>query len=213
MQKSCMILLLYFFLSCPAWTQTPSPMHDSSSKQCIAIAIKSSPLPLDLVNAALRKADLHKKIEKDWQRKLSWAPAFPRINVRLARSTNWGEYFDLNADGPDQLDLNNRLDLRWEVKASWDLSRFVFDSQNMQIEAIARHRRKEQQILIDRVLKLYFRRNKLLALLKCTQTINTESAIQNSTELIQVTAALDILTDGLVTQKISPSSTTELNTN
>lgn len=108
-----------------------------------------------------------------------------------------------------RLDQNQHLATRWEVKASWDLTRLVFDDRELRISnqtvKLARWRRSEA----ERVVQLYFERCRLLLLTKgggsgrVAPAGGTEGRMRAQMKLKRVTAVLNVMTGGLLSRKVS----------
>ena len=113
-----------------------------------------------LVRAALVHQRLAKPRAPGWQRRLAWVGLLPKVTARLSRSAGRSEYWDLGT-APDQ-DMNNYHALRWEVRASWDLSRLVFDPRALAVSRRGSQLGAERRKLGQRVITLYYERCHLL---------------------------------------------------
>ncbi|MCA9665803.1 MAG: hypothetical protein KC503_09455, partial [Myxococcales bacterium] len=79
---------------------------------------------------------------------------------------------------------------RWEVRATWDLSRLVFDGRELRVAAAARARARARRALVDRVSALFVERERLRA----TRPHTAEMQRAASIALARTNALLDLLT-------------------
>jgi hypothetical protein len=150
----------------------------------------------EVVARALRHAGLDPRPEAGWRRRLAWSALLPRISGRFSHLSGNAELLDLHASsGGNRLDLSGYLALRWEVRASWDLSRLLFDSRELGISARASQLANERAALAERVVQLYFERLRLLRINK--DKVSAPAALDVQLELARTTALLDALTGGL----------------
>jgi hypothetical protein len=132
----------------------------ASFPSSVAAEACESPTIHELVQAALVHEGLAKPRASSWRRRLAWSSVLPKLTARVSRSAGRSEYLDLGA-APDQ-DLNNYLALRWEVRATWDLSRLIFDRRELAISRRESQLGAERRRLRGRVIALYYERCHLL---------------------------------------------------
>ncbi|MFH1132289.1 MAG: hypothetical protein V1754_13205 [Pseudomonadota bacterium] len=159
--------------------------------------------PAEVVSAALVHANLGDNLERSWEKRVAWAPLLPRISTQVTRSTGWHEFFDLRADRPDDVDLNNNLSFRWEIRASWETDRLIFDPRSLAVSSAVRKRREERIELVAKVLKLYSEIIRLLARSKTDPPRDSEETIRRTTHLFQLTTMLDTLTGGSFCRRVT----------
>lgn len=134
--------------------------------------------------------------------RLYWSALLPRLSAKLARSTGLSEYMDITPSRPDSMDLNNYLALRWEVRATWDLSRLVFDTRELQISAMGSRNKQERRKLTEQVVRLYFERCRLLLLDHLHASgQQPELSVASRIRLRRASALLNALTGGLFAPK------------
>lgn len=151
-----------------------------------------------VIAAALRQQpSLHRDRALSWRRRVIWSALLPKLSARLARSESWGEYVDINPQQPDKLDLNSYLALRWEIRATWDLSKIVFNSQDLSVSQRAIQVSKERRQLLDRIVQLYFERCHLLVMSRMQRSEDPQLTASNQLKLLQLTALLNALTGGV----------------
>ena len=114
------------------------------------------------VKAAIGRAGLAKRRSR-WLRRLRWAALLPRLSTRVVGSDGKSAYADMRPDAPDRLDVNSYGAIRWEVRATWDLSRLLLDTRELRITALADQRHQARRQLVHRVVRLYSQWRELTA--------------------------------------------------
>ena len=150
-----------------------------------------------VVAAALEHQSVGSELARSWQRRLGWSALLPQISTRLSRSVGQAELLDIRSETPGKLDLNNYLSLRWDVRAMWDLSRLVFDARELQVSSRAGKLADERRQLIERVVKLYFERCRLLELAHLPSSRSGEQILEQQLQFHRTTALLEAFTGGL----------------
>ena len=155
----------------------------------------------EVVAAAREQAGRIRGRAVSWRRRLGWSAVLPKLTTRVTRSLGWKEGWDL---GPRQSgqDLDHYLSLRWEVRATWDLSRLVFDQRVVGVSRRASKLGQERRKLAGRVIQLYYERCGLIHLLRDTGTTLEQSVRRKGlTRLLEVTALLNSLTGGVLSRE------------
>lgn len=151
-----------------------------------------------VVDAALHHAGLRLAQVRSWRRRLTWAGLLPRISGRVARSSSWSEGWDL---GPRQSgqDVDSHLALRWEVRATWDLSRLMFDTRELSISRRSSQIGQERRKLVQHVIQLYYERCSLLHLVRHRTALEEDPQRRR---LLRVRALLNALTGGVLAKEL-----------
>jgi hypothetical protein len=159
-----------------------------------------------VVRAARARLVRHGAALRSARLRLGWSSLLPRISGRVARSSGSAAYMDIYPTA--RLDQNQHLATRWEVKASWDLTRLVFDDRELRISSqavkLARWRRSEA----ERVVQLYFERCRLLVMTRgggsggVALAGGTDGRLQAQMKLMRVTALLNVMTGGLLSRRV-----------
>lgn len=148
-----------------------------------------------VIAAALAAAGQRRDPGRGWRRRLAWSAVLPKLSARIGQTLSDGEILDLRADAPSRLGLSGYLSLRWEVRASWDLSRLLFDGRELRISSRSSQLERERSELVERVVQLYFERLRLILL---AESPEPAVALERRIALQRVTALLDALTGGLL---------------
>jgi hypothetical protein len=172
-------------------------------------ALEAADPPVDELRAAasalaLTEPDRARSLV-DRARHAGWLPTLQlRADRRLAR----GESVDLGPSittplAPVGIDSDN--DVRYEARASWDLSRIVFnpDEIGAQFQALrAADARREVELL---VVRLYFERRRLKAESAAADVTNM-ARIKLELRAAEIEAELDALTGGAFSRRVRPAA-------
>ncbi len=183
MSRLAFVLLLALGPLAAAEPQRPAAVVRPSVKEVIA--------------AALHVAGHTSAPGRAWRRRLAWSAVLPKLTAQVSQTRSEGELLDLRADTPSRLGLSGYLALRWEVRATWDLSRLLFDGRELRISSRASQLERERAALVERVVRLYFERVRLLLMAEAPGTAG-EAALERQIALQRVTALLDACTGGLL---------------
>jgi len=150
------------------------------------------PSAQQVIAAAIATGSLEAAQVRSWRRRLAWSGLLPALSTGVVRTVGSGALMDIYPDRADRLDLRNSLALRWEIRATWDLARLVFDSRELRISHQAAKLVAERRRMIERVASLYFERCRHLA------AGDADGDGSRALRVQELTAILDALTGGLV---------------
>ncbi len=127
-----------------------------------------------------------------------WAGLLPDVRVRLDRRFARTESLDLGrADQtatPVGVDANN--DLRYELRATWELSRIVFNPDEIGASAHALRMADVRREIESAVIRVYFERRRLKAEALATDATDTASGVRLELHIQELEAELDALSGG-----------------
>jgi hypothetical protein len=169
----------------------PAPRLDPAERDCLARArertIALASAEPDRAQAYLRRA-----------RRAGW---LPELRLRAERRLGRDESLDLDARasaGPLGLDTTN--DVRYEVRATWDLSRIVFSPEELAAQAHALRMADARRELTGLVGRLYFERRRLVMDMapdrKPDPTNDLDPAAARLVRIDEIETELDALTGG-----------------
>ncbi|MCC6746467.1 MAG: hypothetical protein IT371_02345 [Deltaproteobacteria bacterium] len=139
------------------------------------------------------------------RRRLAWSPLVPRFSVRFLYGQTLGEFWEQGGPRPAGLELNNHVALRWEIRATWDLERLVFDGRELRVTALRQHLVRQRQDLLERVARAYSQwRNVRARLAADTGSLSVDQRDELKEELAQRRALLEVLTGGLLAREGIP---------
>lgn len=163
-----------------------------------------APPPLvDVHHAALRHAGLDHDAPAQWQRRVRWAAALPRLQIggRHTFQDNFDVRFSDEVSvsgsgvviGPRSSNLaeGNDRNMQLEIKALWQLNELIFSPDQLHISREARERRKEMRGLLREVNHHYH------------QWRIARSAVHRA----RATAELDALTGGWFSAALTQGDT------
>lgn len=162
----------------------PGDGDGSHEEAPAAPAAPAAPSPAvgEVLAAAYRAAGLDRSPGRGWIRRARLAGLVPSVSVRTGRNTSWQ---DLDPD----VDRGTTID----VRATWRLDRLVFDGRELQVANIEASRRRERRQLASRVVRAYFRWQRLAA----------AAQPQQAARAAEAAADLDALTDGWFTDALA----------
>lgn len=149
----------------------------------------------ELCQAAEREANLDLSRLQSWMRRARAAPWLPQVLVRLDRGVEYDESFD---DGPTgaSRSVDTDDDTGWRVQAGWDLSRLLFEPNELGVSREGSNLVELRARVLQEVVRLYFERRRLQleALLPAPQS--DERVVLREARIKEIEASLDVLTGG-----------------
>jgi hypothetical protein len=142
-----------------------------------------------LQQAAARVAEVHPDRVRSWLRRAGKAALLPSLRVTVGRG-----YGELVRDTTGQPIFTTNDSWRFEVQATWQLDRLVFDRNELRVSREAQRVGARREELLTRVAQLYFARRRL-QMDEAAQP-NASGAADRALEIEELTAVLDGLTDG-----------------
>jgi hypothetical protein len=129
-----------------------------------------------------------------------WAGFLPDVRVRVDRRFARTESLDLGRSATDQtatpvgVDANN--DLRYELRATWELSRIVFNPDELGAGAHALRMADVRREIESAVIRVYFERRRLKVEALATDGTDTASGVRLELHIQELEAELDALSGG-----------------
>jgi hypothetical protein len=122
----------------------------------------------------------------------------PEFRVRIDRRFGRTESLNANAsilpsDATTPVGLDTIDDVRYEWRATWDLSRLVFNPDELQAQSEALRMADVRREVEGLVVRLFFERQRLLA----RSPSEANAAQANVLRRLEIEAQLDALTNGL----------------
>jgi hypothetical protein len=186
----------------------PMPMPPAPPRPIDRAALRllwASDPPVDaLRHAATALAQAEPAHARALIQRARWAAVLPETRVRIDRRFNRAESVDLGKsplDGPATpvgVDSNN--DVRYEWRATWDLSRIVFNPDELGAESQALRVADVRREIEGRVIRLYFERRRLKAEALATDATDQVAALRLELRIEEMEAELDALTGGAFTR-------------
>ena len=132
-----------------------------------------------------------------------YAGWLPEVRVRVDRRFSRSESADLGGSAgatfaPVGIDSNN--DVRYELRATWDLSRIVFNPDELAAQFQALRTGDARRELESLVIRLYFERRRLKAESAAADANDVATAMRLELRVAEIEAQLDALTGGAFTR-------------
>ena len=129
-----------------------------------------------------------------------WAPLLPELRVRVDRRLARTESLDLGRSASDPLaspvGVDSINDLRYEVRATWDLGRIVFNPDEVGASTHALRMAEVRRELETVVIRLYFERRRLKAEALASDASDMIPGVRAEIHIQELEAELDALTGG-----------------
>lgn len=158
------------------------------------------PAVSELQAAAEAAALVHLDDLRGWRSRARAAAWLPELTADYRR--NVGEIDTLGIRSDLGIDSHNLEDVtRYGVRASWQLSQLVFSREEVAAAQAAIEVQRGRQELLAHVTQLYFERRRLQA--KLASVADREEGSGLALNLAEVTAQLDVLTDGFLSRRLA----------
>ncbi len=119
-------------------------------------AFAREPSVRELQRIAARVAEVHPERARSWLRRAGKAALLPSLRVTVGRG-----YGELVRDTMNQPIYTSNDNWRFEVQATWQLDRLVFDRNELRASREAQRVGARREELLTRVAQLYFARRRL----------------------------------------------------
>jgi hypothetical protein len=150
---------------------------------------RGEPSVRQLQRAAARVADVNPDRVRSWLRRASKAALLPSLRVTMGRG-----YGELVRDTTGEPIYTSNDNWRFEMQATWQLDRLVFDRNELRVSREAQRVGARREELLTRVAQLYFARRRLQ--LEEAAQPDGPGAAERTLDIEELTAVLDGLTDG-----------------
>ncbi len=182
---------------------SPALAQDSKAEARRVLAkFADEPSVVDVQNAAASYARVHPDVYDAWMSSARWAYFLPRSLRGQIRRTD-DDQLDVRTTTSGLSDLvSNDEQLQLELRADWDLTRLVFNRDQItaarQIERLVNQR----EDILTTVNKLYFARRQLQVELELEPPSSVERAVRSQLRIDALTADLDALTGGWFSKQL-----------
>jgi len=182
----------------PAPARRRPPTHEAAT--LLRATFDADPPIAVLRNAATALALAEPERARSFLDRARWAGLLPELRVRFDRRYSRTESLDLSRSAVDPgatpVGVDALNDLRYEWRATWDLSRIVFNPDELgastQAMRLADVRREVEAV----VIRLYFERRRLKAEALASDASDTASGVRLELRIQETEAELDALTGG-----------------
>ncbi len=167
-----------------------------SDAHAVLARFSNEPTVAQVQRAAIRASRLGASTSDSWEDRVGVAPALPDLRLKAAHALDRDESLVLEPGAPDRLDLDAGAGWVLEASAEWELSRLVWDSDEVGIgrEAVARAERRND--LTALVARLYFERRRRQVARALRAPASLLEMVEAEIGIAEITATLDGLTGG-----------------
>jgi len=160
----------------------------------------------DLQRAALRVADADPERARKWRRTPNLSHVLPRFKATTDYKIERDESLIRYQEKPDRWGADSDHDLKLQFSAQWELSRLVFNPDEVRVYGALANRAQRRENLLATLVGYYYERRKL----QLAEIIDPPSEMADIIELRmridELTAIIDALTGGLLSSTLEPSS-------
>jgi hypothetical protein len=133
-----------------------------------------------------------------------WAGLLPEVRVRVDRRFGRSESLDVPSvplDDPPPVGLDTVDEVRYEGRASWDLSRIVFNPDELAAHSEAMRMADARREVESLVIRLYFERRRLKVEALAADAREVGPNLRREVRMQELEAELDALTGGAFSRR------------
>lgn len=150
----------------------------------------------------LRRADADPERSKGWMRTTNLSQILPRFKVTVDYDLEHDESLDRDQVKPDKWGADTDRDLELQLSAQWELSRLVFNPDEVRVYGALANRAQRRESLLAALVGYYYERRKL----QLTAIVDPPTELADVVELRlrvdELTAMIDALTGGLLSRTL-----------
>jgi hypothetical protein len=120
----------------------------------------------------------------------------PEVRARAERRLGRSESLDLDGSGPAPVGIDSDDALTYELRLTWDLSRLVFNPDEIAAQFQALRTADARREIESLVIRLYFERRRLKAELAAADADDQSRGMKVELRIAELEADLDALTGG-----------------
>ncbi len=171
----------------------------------ILAQFKHEPDIRQVQQAAVLYAEVHPDKIRAWRQAAARKALFPDLSLNADMSHDQNVDLDRGGTGdPDKFILGPEEKSRdWSVGVSWDLGDLVWNGDQTSIDVRSRLMVELRQDILNEVTHLYFERRRLQIEMSLAPPRELPLELEKKVRLEELTAEIDALTDGFLTQHLS----------
>lgn len=165
--------------------RSPRPLAPDTESHCLVVA-RARAITLAMAEPERARSYVNRARHAAW---------LPELRVRAERRVGRSESLDIPATSSSlssPLGLDTVDDVRYEVRATWDLARLVFNSEELAAQTQALHMTEARRDIETTLSRLYFERRRL----RLVDASDTLAAQQRELRVAEIEAQLDALSGG-----------------
>jgi hypothetical protein len=178
-----------------------APPRRAAEQAAVLRAVFAADPPVDMLRrAATALAMAEPARARSLVARARLAGWLPEVRLRVVRDLGRKESLDVGGssslDAPVPVGVDTTNDVRYECRATWDLSRIVFNPDELGAHYQALRMSDIRRELESVVVRLYFERRRLKAEALASDANDTASEIRLDLRIQEIEAELDALTGG-----------------
>jgi hypothetical protein len=204
------IVILSFLLWLPSASAEPAQpgaaqpkarvRQDTSAVPRLLQSFGDEPTVDAVQRAAARRASAEPDLARSWLRRVRRAGWLPEFQAGTSIDGRTDRGLDRETGTADRLSVGRQRQISYDLKLSWDLSRLIFDPNELKVSREAQRIAELRDQVVTHVTRLYFERRRLQILERLRPASTVRAALERGLRLAELTATLDALTGGLFRQ-------------
>lgn len=166
--------------------------------------LQDEPKINDLLQAAIKYAEVNPEKIGQWRKKAALKAILPRLSVGVDRNTTdlWHWEGGSTTKNDDDTLRRGRDIVDWDVSLSWDLSDLIWNDAQTSIDVRSRLMVELRDDILDQVNKFYFERLRVKMELDSLNIEDRKKRFEKELKLQELTASLDALTAGYYSEQL-----------
>lgn len=170
--------------------------------QKLLTSFEYEPQVREIQEAAIRYAEVHPEKIASWRRAVKGRAFLPRVSFGIDESIS--DTYEIYTSSTKQYSIVGPDDETqgWDVNLTWDLGDLIWSDDQTQIDVRSKLMVQLRDDILDEVTRYYFERRKLQIELLYTPPEQARTRIQRELRLQELTANIDALTDGYLSDNL-----------
>ena len=164
-----------------------------------------------LKTAALQVADVDATQTDRWKRAVRFHAVLPTIKFTADMGLGRDESLDRYQDKPDRWGADTDRGYGFTASAQWKLDELVFNGDELKVYDALADRAIRREGLLNLLVSYFFERRRLQLRYRLAPPADLSEVIEMRMRIGELTAAIDALTGGLLSRKITRDTTPPLN--
>jgi len=208
------------------WAATDEGVFRGSSRELPAMkrdelentqkVFKDEPSIQEIQKQAMKYAEVQPEKIEAWRKAAAKSAWLPKLSMGVNGDKNlttgdsvWGSYTSGGQVyiGPDDKTFYDNFG--WDISLSWDLGDLIWNSDQTSIDSRSKLMVELREDILDEVTRLYFERRRLQTELLISPPEEASERLDKTLRLEELTASIDALTGGYLTQQLENSKSRE----
>ena len=155
---------------------------------------RSEPTIAQIQQAAINYAEVYPEKIAHWRKQARLKAFFPQVDLSYDKTVFTSTSYPQGRGFVGPLD--------WGISLSWDVGDLIFSTEQTSIDVRSRLMVQLRDDILNEVTRLYFERKRLQLELTRLEGLNEKSKLEKELRLEELTASIDGLTGGYMSQKL-----------